>query len=85
MGLVLLQELRDIGVQTVWGEPSDIGAALGNNIQAPFDVVLDNNGKTLDVVQYVSHVLLFSFYEAFYENCLSHKADCRARFSIFSH
>lgn len=46
-------ELREIGVQTVWGEPSDIGAALGN-IQAPFDAVLDNNGKTLDVVQPVA-------------------------------
>ncbi|KAG0603764.1 hypothetical protein M758_10G119000 [Ceratodon purpureus] len=46
-------ELREIGVQTVWGEPSDLGAALGN-IQAPFDVVLDNNGKTLDVVQPVA-------------------------------
>ena len=47
-----LQELRDIGVKTVWGEPSDLGAAVGGS---SFDVVLDNNGKTLDVVQYVSH------------------------------
>lgn len=43
-------ELRDTGVKTVWGEPSDIGAA----VQGPFDVVLDNNGKTLDVVQPVA-------------------------------
>jgi hypothetical protein len=47
-----VQELRDIGVKTVWGEPSDLGAAVGSEC---FDVVLDNNGKTLDVVQYVSH------------------------------
>jgi hypothetical protein len=65
LGFLLLQELREIGVKTVWGEPSDIGAALGN-IQAPFDAVLDNNGKTLDVVQYVSHVLPLSSYEVFY-------------------
>lgn len=36
---------------TVWGEPSDVGAVVGS---ATFDVVLDNNGKTLDVVQYVA-------------------------------
>lgn len=47
-----VQELRDMGVKTVWGEPSDLGAAVGSE---SFDVVLDNNGKTLDVVQYVSH------------------------------
>lgn len=41
-----------MGVKTVWGEPSDLGAAVGSE---SFDVVLDNNGKTLDVVQYVSH------------------------------
>ena len=41
-----------MGVKTVWGEPSDLGAAVGSET---FDVVLDNNGKTLDVVQYVSH------------------------------
>jgi len=44
-------ELREIGVTTVWGEPSDVGAAVGS---ATFDVVLDNNGKTLDVVQPVA-------------------------------
>ncbi|XP_024371883.1 chloroplast stem-loop binding protein of 41 kDa a, chloroplastic [Physcomitrium patens] len=44
-------ELREIGVETVWGEPSDLGAAVGS---ASFDVVLDNNGKTLDVVQPVA-------------------------------
>lgn len=49
MTMFALQELREIGVETVWGEPSDVGAAVGS---ASFDVVLDNNGKTLDVVQY---------------------------------
>jgi NAD(P)H-hydrate repair Nnr-like enzyme with NAD(P)H-hydrate epimerase domain len=42
-------ELRDLGVETVWGEPADIGV-LG---LSSFDVVLDNNGKTLEVVKYV--------------------------------
>lgn len=43
-------ELRDLGVETVWGEPADIGA-LG---LSSFDVVLDNNGKTLEVVKPVA-------------------------------
>lgn len=43
----------------MWGEPSDLGAAVGS---ASFDVVLDNNGKTLDVVQYVAQNMPRSVY-----------------------
>ena len=48
----------------MWGEPSDVGAAVKGST---FDVVLDNNGKTLDVVQYVSHILLLSCCAMFYK------------------
>eukprot|EP00854_Cymbomonas_tetramitiformis_P007651 gene7651-9115_t len=43
-------ELRDVGVNTIWGEPSDMAAASSN----AFDVVIDNNGKTLQAVQPVA-------------------------------
>ena len=43
-----MQELRDLGVTTVWGEPSDVAASVGS---AQFEVVLDNNGKDLDTVK----------------------------------
>jgi hypothetical protein len=45
---MLLQELRDIGVKTVWGSPSDVAATVGG---AKFDVVLENSGKDLDAVK----------------------------------
>ena len=45
-----MQELTSAGAKTVWGEPADVGAAVGG---ASFDVVLDNNGKNLDAVKYV--------------------------------
>ncbi|KAG2632805.1 hypothetical protein PVAP13_2NG125600 [Panicum virgatum] len=35
-------ELTSAGGKTVWGDPADVGAAVGG---ASFDVVLDNNGK----------------------------------------
>ena len=41
-------ELRALGVNTVWGDPSNIAAAVGPN--ARFDVVVDNNGKDMDAV-----------------------------------
>lgn len=44
-------ELREAGAKTVWGSPSNIGAAVGS---ASFDVVLDNNGKDLDAVKPVA-------------------------------
>lgn len=40
-------ELASRGVRCVWGEPSNLGAALPG---AAFDVVVDNNGKDMDVV-----------------------------------
>ena len=43
-----VQELRDMGVTTVWGEPGDVAAAVGGS---QFEVVLDNNGKDLDTVK----------------------------------
>ncbi|EFJ07654.1 hypothetical protein SELMODRAFT_448337 [Selaginella moellendorffii] len=41
-------ELRDLGVSTVWGDPKDVGAAVGGK---SFHAVLDNNGKDLDAVK----------------------------------
>ncbi|XP_039803548.1 chloroplast stem-loop binding protein of 41 kDa a, chloroplastic-like [Panicum virgatum] len=41
-------ELTSAGGKTVWGDPADVGAAVGG---ASFDVVLDNNGKDLDAVK----------------------------------
>lgn len=46
----VVQELTSAGGRTVWGDPADVGAAVGG---ASFDVVLDNNGKDLDTVRYV--------------------------------
>jgi hypothetical protein len=48
------QELAGAGGKTVWGDPTDVGAAVGG---ASFDVVLDNNGKDLDAVKYDSTFL----------------------------
>ena len=45
---LLGQELTSAGGKTVWGDPADVGAAVGG---ASFDVVLDNNGKDLDAVK----------------------------------
>ena len=56
----MAQELTSAGGKTVWGDPADVGAAVGG---ASFDVVLDNNGKDLDDVKYArydSSVLCFS-------------------------
>lgn len=36
------------GGRTVWGDPAEVGKIVGT---AAFDVVLDNNGKDLDVVK----------------------------------
>ncbi|XP_047055436.1 chloroplast stem-loop binding protein of 41 kDa a, chloroplastic-like [Lolium rigidum] len=44
-------ELTSAGASTVWGDPADVGAAVGG---ASFDVVLDNNGKDLDAVKPVA-------------------------------
>ncbi|CAN6171395.1 unnamed protein product [Urochloa humidicola] len=44
-------ELTSAGGKTVWGDPSDVGLAVGG---ASFDVVLDNNGKDLDAVRPVA-------------------------------
>ncbi|CAN6180542.1 unnamed protein product [Urochloa humidicola] len=44
-------ELTSAGGKTVWGDPSDVGLAVGG---ASFDVVLDNNGKDLDAVRSVA-------------------------------
>nr|BAJ92985.1 predicted protein [Hordeum vulgare subsp. vulgare] len=44
-------ELTSAGAKTVWGDPADVGAAVG---AASFDVVLDNNGKDLDAVKPVA-------------------------------
>lgn len=44
-------ELRDIGVQTIWGNPAEIGKTLNSSI---FDTVLDNNGKDLSSVKPVA-------------------------------
>ncbi|CAL5076431.1 unnamed protein product [Urochloa decumbens] len=46
-------ELTSAGGTTVWGDPADVGAAVGGGA-APFDVVLDNNGKDLDAVRPVA-------------------------------
>uniref|UniRef100_A0A453MSG6 NAD-dependent epimerase/dehydratase domain-containing protein n=1 Tax=Aegilops tauschii subsp. strangulata TaxID=200361 RepID=A0A453MSG6_AEGTS len=44
-------ELTSAGAKTVWGDPADVGAAVGG---ASFDVVLENNGKDLDAVKSVA-------------------------------
>lgn len=41
-------KLREVGVQTVWGEPSAIATVLGD---ASFNVVIENAGKDLDTVK----------------------------------
>lgn len=44
-------ELVSAGGRTVWGDPAEVGKIVGT---AGFDVVLDNNGKDLDVVKPVA-------------------------------
>ncbi|KAF8690446.1 hypothetical protein HU200_040799 [Digitaria exilis] len=44
------EELTSAGGRTVWGDPADVGAAVGGGASS-FDVVLDNNGKDLDAVR----------------------------------
>ncbi|KAF3436300.1 hypothetical protein FNV43_RR23392 [Rhamnella rubrinervis] len=44
-------ELVSAGGRTVWGDPADVGKAVGGSA---FDVVLDNNGKDLDTVKPVA-------------------------------
>ena len=44
------------GGKTVWGDPAEVGKVVG---EAAFDVVLDNNGKSLDTVRSVS---IFIYY-----------------------
>ncbi|KAF3791665.1 Chloroplast stem-loop binding protein of a [Nymphaea thermarum] len=44
-------ELVDLGAQTIWGDPSNLGKLVDG---AAFDVVLDNNGKDLDSVKPVA-------------------------------
>ena len=39
----------DAGGKTVWGDPAEVGKAVGGET---FDVVLDNNGKDLETVRY---------------------------------
>lgn len=46
--ILLVQELTDIGVTTVWGSSSNVAATIGG---AKFDVVLDNSGKDLEAVK----------------------------------
>ncbi|KAJ0054404.1 hypothetical protein Pint_03333 [Pistacia integerrima] len=41
-------EITGAGGKTVWGDPAEVGKAVGG---ATFDVVLDNNGKNLDTVR----------------------------------
>ncbi|KAE8676772.1 Chloroplast stem-loop binding protein of 41 kDa a [Hibiscus syriacus] len=41
-------EITSAGGKTVWGDPADVGNVVAG---APFDVVLDNNGKDLDTVR----------------------------------
>lgn len=44
-----MQELREVGVRTVWGDPGSLTDALG--VCDPFDVLLDNNGKDMAAVK----------------------------------
>lgn len=55
--LLEVQELTSAGGKTVWGDPADVGAAVGG---ASFDVVLDNNGKDLDAVKYAQCAFRFT-------------------------
>lgn len=48
------QEIVSAGGRTVWGNAADVGKAVGG---ATFDVVLDNNGKDLDAVRFVSLIV----------------------------
>ncbi|GAB2281243.1 Chloroplast stem-loop binding protein of 41 kDa a, chloroplastic [Dionaea muscipula] len=41
-------EIVRVGGKTVWGDPADVGKAVG---EAAFDVVLENNGKDLDTIR----------------------------------
>lgn len=41
-------EIVGAGGKTVWGDPADVGKVVGGE---GFDVVLDNNGKDLDIVR----------------------------------
>lgn len=50
--LELSQEIVSAGGKTIWGAPADVGTVVGG---ATFDVVLDNNGKDLDTVRFVSN------------------------------
>ncbi|KAK3193798.1 hypothetical protein Dsin_025108 [Dipteronia sinensis] len=44
-------EIVSAGGKTVWGDPAEVGKVVG---EAAFDVVLDNNGKSLDTVRPVA-------------------------------
>ncbi|XP_078445000.1 chloroplast stem-loop binding protein of 41 kDa [Wolffia australiana] len=44
-------EIVSAGGRTVWGDPADLGKAVG---EAKFDVIVDNNGKDLDAVKPVA-------------------------------
>lgn len=63
--MLILQEIVSGGGKTVWGEPADVGKIVGGEI---FDVVLDNNGKDLESVRFLS-LMVFVFNEN-YLNCL---------------
>lgn len=52
--LKTFQEIVSAGGRTVWGNPADVGKAVGG---ATFDVVLDNNGKDLDAVRFVAFIV----------------------------
>jgi len=45
------------GGKTVWGNPAEVGKVVEG---AAFDVVLDNNGKDLDAVRFVTIFLVAS-------------------------
>jgi hypothetical protein len=54
---LLLKEIVSAGGKTVWGNPAEVGKVVEG---AAFDVVLDNNGKDLDAVRFVTIFLVAS-------------------------
>lgn len=52
-----VQGLVSAGGKTIWGNPAEVASVVQG---AAFDVVLDNNGKDLDSVGFVSHIFSYS-------------------------
>lgn len=66
---LIFMQLRDLGVKTLWGEPSTMAS---NCKKSDFDIIVDNNGKTLETVQPVIDWAKVGPYTLFEHGIISH-------------